>query len=308
MYQKSQFMNLTMMHFECFIQVAELGTTLRAAEVLNLSQPVVSQKIAQLERAVKLELFTRTKRRLVLTDAGQEFLSECKETLSKWGSFLDRMIAQYSDIAAKPLRIGFSEGEEPSEIWAVIRALARQFPGVDVSPVIENRDVIAKKLLSGEVEIALIMDTENLSANKNVRYRTIGVLPLNCMVHRDSQLAQKGSLTDKDLVSCKCYWPTALKNSKNLKDQQRYFRERGIFVEWVYRDVDFSTIRSYLQDENSFTLTWNRKVDDRNLKLYQLDGISCPVIAAWKKTESEYLEPYVEKLIAITQKLNEKSF
>lgn len=45
------YMSLTLQHFQYFILVVEQGTMMKTAELLNVSQPLLSQKIAQLEKA-----------------------------------------------------------------------------------------------------------------------------------------------------------------------------------------------------------------------------------------------------------------
>ena len=61
------YMSLTLQHFQYFILVVEQGTMMKTAELLNVSQPLLSQKIAQLEKELGVKLFTRNKGKLVLT-------------------------------------------------------------------------------------------------------------------------------------------------------------------------------------------------------------------------------------------------
>ena len=53
----------------CFLTVVQEGNISRASEVLHITQPALSRKIAQLEEAVGVQLFMRGKH-LLLTDAG----------------------------------------------------------------------------------------------------------------------------------------------------------------------------------------------------------------------------------------------
>ncbi len=65
-----------------FVRAARAGSFTRAARDLGVSQPVASRTIASLERDVGAALFTRTTRAVVLTDAGQEFLTRIEPILS----------------------------------------------------------------------------------------------------------------------------------------------------------------------------------------------------------------------------------
>ena len=76
------YMSLTLQHFQYFILVVEQGTMMKTAELLNVSQPLLSQKIAQLEKELGVKLFTRNKGKLVLTEAGEQFLEETRGFLA----------------------------------------------------------------------------------------------------------------------------------------------------------------------------------------------------------------------------------
>jgi DNA-binding transcriptional LysR family regulator len=54
-------MRITLRQIEAFYWTAKLGSIHAAADHLNFSQPAVSARIKELEGALNLELFTRTK-------------------------------------------------------------------------------------------------------------------------------------------------------------------------------------------------------------------------------------------------------
>ena len=66
---------------ECFVRVVELGSVTRAAITLNLSQPVVSRHVRQLEVELKEHLLSRNGRGVAPTDAGRRLLERGKGIL-----------------------------------------------------------------------------------------------------------------------------------------------------------------------------------------------------------------------------------
>ena len=64
-------MEATLRQLEVFLAVARAKSFRRAAEALHLSQPALSQHVAELERALGAKVFDRLGRSVLLTDAGQ---------------------------------------------------------------------------------------------------------------------------------------------------------------------------------------------------------------------------------------------
>lgn len=60
---------------ETFVAIAERGSLSEAARILGLSRSVVSERLAELERAVGARLIQRTTRRMTLTEDGRIFLA-----------------------------------------------------------------------------------------------------------------------------------------------------------------------------------------------------------------------------------------
>ncbi|MDQ2732291.1 MAG: LysR family transcriptional regulator [Armatimonadota bacterium] len=68
---------------ELLLAVVETGTMQAASERVHLSQPAISRRIAAVEKRVNVKLFTRTGRRLQLTEAGGEFVRRAGEILNR---------------------------------------------------------------------------------------------------------------------------------------------------------------------------------------------------------------------------------
>ncbi|SMY35000.1 LysR family transcriptional regulator [Photobacterium andalusiense] len=60
----------------CFRSVVECQTVTVAADLLNISQPVVSRLLSSLKEQLKFKLFIRQRSRLILSDESQAFYLE----------------------------------------------------------------------------------------------------------------------------------------------------------------------------------------------------------------------------------------
>ena len=88
-----------------FMAVAENGSFTIAAKALGITQPAVSQNIAELERNMGAELFTRGRGSVTLTAAGITF-KEYAEKILYWYSAAGQLFGPTGKITAnKPVRI-----------------------------------------------------------------------------------------------------------------------------------------------------------------------------------------------------------
>lgn len=67
---------VTLRGIEVFEALAQSGSVAHAAELLDLSQPTVSQQMTKLEESVGAELIDHSRRPMRLTAAGQPFFFE----------------------------------------------------------------------------------------------------------------------------------------------------------------------------------------------------------------------------------------
>src|SRR5262249_16241564 len=72
-------------HGRYFLAVAEPLNFREAAQRLDIAQPPLSRQIRQLEEDLRVELFARNKRRVVLTKAGRAFLEEARKLMAQAG-------------------------------------------------------------------------------------------------------------------------------------------------------------------------------------------------------------------------------
>lgn len=81
-------------HLQYFLQVAKLGSVLRASEHLHLSPQTISGQIQLLEEALGTALFAKSGRGLVLTEAGRMVLGYAEDIFSI-GAELEEAVREY---------------------------------------------------------------------------------------------------------------------------------------------------------------------------------------------------------------------
>src|SRR3989475_13214737 len=82
---------LAIRHLRYFLAVAEAGSFSRAADRLGISQPSVSQQMRDLESGLRVSLFQRRGKRILLTPTGLIFQEHARAILRQVENFLQEL-------------------------------------------------------------------------------------------------------------------------------------------------------------------------------------------------------------------------
>ncbi|MFP3494182.1 LysR substrate-binding domain-containing protein [Pseudomonas sp. SIMBA_059] len=143
-------------HLRYFIAVAEELHFGRAAQVLGISQPPLSQQIQALEQEVGARLFERTNRRVELSEAGRLFLQEARLVLAQVDKAADvARRAQSGELGE--LKIGFtSSAPFNSSIPQAIFAFRQAFPAVHLNLQEMSSTEVAESLVDESIQVGLM--------------------------------------------------------------------------------------------------------------------------------------------------------
>ena len=145
---------MTIRHMVIFRKVCEMGFHLtKAAEALHMTQPSVSMAIKELEQYYGVQLFERLGRKLRITEVGKHFLQYAIHITD----LFTNMETSLRDWDTKGLlRIGASITIGSQFLPLYVKAFSAVCPETDVRVVIEQTERLEKKLLSNELDFALI--------------------------------------------------------------------------------------------------------------------------------------------------------
>ncbi|WP_028635102.1 LysR family transcriptional regulator [Pseudomonas parafulva] len=134
-----------------FVTVVDLGSQSAAADHLQLSRPVVSRYLAELEAWVGARLMQRTTRKLSLTTAGEEVLPRCRQMLDM-ATDLQSAVQQPDDAPRGALRISVSTSFGQAQLADAVADYVRRYPGVNVELQMLDRTV---NLVDERIDLAI---------------------------------------------------------------------------------------------------------------------------------------------------------
>ena len=151
-----------------FTTVVDLGSQSAAADHLDLSRPVVSRYLAELEEWVGARLMHRTTRKLSLTAAGFETLPRCRQLL-ELADDLQATVSVPGDAPRGLLRISVSTSFGQAQLAAAVADYVRLNPQVSVDLQMLDRTV---NLVDERIDLA-IRTSNDLDPNLIARKLTV---------------------------------------------------------------------------------------------------------------------------------------
>lgn len=186
-----------------FATVAETGNMTAAAMRLSITQAAVSHQIKALERDMRVKLFDRHSKDVVLTEEGKCFLESAKDMIRIAEDSRDRLESMNGHICGR-LNIGVGSFIAPYIRRAAVEFI-KKYPDVQLKVQFDNADVLNELLRSEKLDLAFTM---------NFSYHFEGIVSKPCVpfklsaiMSKRNELANKEFVTYEDLMKCKIVMP-----------------------------------------------------------------------------------------------------
>jgi DNA-binding transcriptional LysR family regulator len=188
---------MEMREIEIFRAVMQSGSTSKAASLMDISQPAVSQSIKKLEAESQLRLFERLRGRLVPTQEALALMVEVDQYFASFESIKHR-IRSLKGLGLRRLSIAsfpaLGNGFMPRAIAAF--ELARR--GIEMSfQIMSSRDV-HQRVSSGRFDFGLMADELAVTGLEHSRFMT---MPGVIVMAAEHPLARKSLIEPADLAA-----------------------------------------------------------------------------------------------------------
>ena len=136
-----------------FYTVAEASSFTKAATILNLSQSAISRQIQSLEQDLKIQLFERHARGLVLTDNGEYLFKSAHEVISKLKDVESTLSSQKDKLSGK-LIVTTVVSFGTTWLTPRIKEFMDLHPEIEVELIFDDREL---DLSTREADVAIRM-------------------------------------------------------------------------------------------------------------------------------------------------------
>lgn len=154
--------------YKIFYTVAKCKNITKASQDLYISQPAVTMSIKKLESQLKMALFIRTKRGVILTNEGSILYNYVKEALEilKIG---ENKISNLKKLDTGNIRIGIGTTLTKHFLIDYLEILHKRYPKITINIDTSITTEVLKSLENGKVDIAII-------TSDNINYKNFKIV------------------------------------------------------------------------------------------------------------------------------------
>lgn len=282
-----EMISISMSQIVRFISVAEFSSFTKAAEKLNLSQPVISKSIASLEQSLGIKLLTRDKGQVHLTPSGKLLFEFWRAILP---TFEQNIIKAYAlqDGDLGQLSVGIHNYYDLRYCFMpIVERFRKTHQNISLHSKCFSFPGLRKRIVTGELDIAF---TSRFEAD-DIRSHNVSDLEVKDLIHFPLRVMM---LTTN---------PLAARSSVSVEDlrQQRFIIHSPMKVPSYHTLITYMCMRAgfipveyeYVEDATSFGLSLiandqvyivdraARQEEALQLKGFDLEGTDSGISLLW---------------------------
>ena len=264
-----------------FLLVAREENITKAANLLHLTQPTLSRQLMQLEEELGVQLFRRSKHRIILTEEGMLLRRRAEEIVAladKTKDDLQRREQQLSGAVA----VGSGELQSSRFLAQLLTAFQEKNPLVSFAIYSGNSDNIKERIERGLLDVGLLQEPVDITKYRFVR--TPGREQWGVLVREDLELASRERVGPADLAAV----PLILPERETV--QNELLNWFGPYAERLHVTATGNllyNLASLARDSGSGVLTLNLGCTYPGLRFVPLDPVlESNTVLVWKKAQT----------------------
>lgn len=179
---------------ETLLVVSECKNFTKAAEILSLTQPAVSNHISQLEKECNARLFLRGKGDFKLTPEGEIAVTYARRLKALHEKMLVKIADKQKHISR--FKIGITHTSENNTITEILAKYVNRYSDISITIVTDTINNLYDMLENYELDIAIV---EGKRMSDKLNYFMLDTDYLVCVLNNDNPLAKHSMVTVNEL-------------------------------------------------------------------------------------------------------------
>ena len=146
-----------------FVAIVDHGSLSRAARVLHIVQPALTQQIQLLEQELGAQLLHRSAQGMLTTDAGKLFYEHAQAILKQVGD-AKSAVAQSALRPTGTVALGIPQSVSGALALPLLMAVREKYPEISLQLTEELTGNLIEQLKSGRINLAVLFDDGQLNS------------------------------------------------------------------------------------------------------------------------------------------------
>lgn len=261
-----------------FVQVAELNSFTKAAELMGYSQPTISFQIKQLEKELGVQLFDRIGHTISLTDKGRKTLEYAQQMIHISNEMM--AVEKEKNEINGTVRVAMADSLCSPVIAYAFKDFRKKYPGINLNIKTAGTGDLYNLLDHNEVDIVCTLDSPIHNAvYKIVSEEKIGV---NFVVSSHNKLAEKSNIKVNDIFAQPFMLTEKGMSYRRLLDEKlaEYSAEITPVLEISSPEIICSLVQQNLGISFIPDYVTENAVKDKSIVRIEVDGFD---IQVWKQ-------------------------
>ena len=254
-------------------RIVNCGGVSKAAEELHISQPSISNAVKELEAELGISLFLRSKKAMILTPEGKQFLERAIPIIHDF----HQLQADMKDLGVNQntIRISISPMLSGVVRRVALHSFLSEHPFTHVDVLEYGYQDISNSLLAGNLDAAV--------SYHGVPTNSLEALPITTVqmmfcISRKHPLAEKSSVTIEDIADV----PLALLKPSFYKYAGEFIKQRyisaGKTMNIAFSTSQFSSILASIKRDHLGSFLFDKSIIDDDLKEIAMIPLNPPRI------------------------------
>lgn len=273
-----------------FLMIASQGNLTRAAKRLHASQPAVSAHIKGLEGELGVQLFQRTPKGMVLTEAGEKLRRHAKRVMETVEE-MKHEAANLQGIVQGDLRIGINTDPSTLRIAELFSCMRAEYPQLRIHLLQAMSGEVLEKMENDELDAGFIFGSPLQERLFSVQLQQLQLVVAGAAFHSEH-------LTALDAAQLGDYpWVTTPEDCPFHDISEAFFVKHGIKPDQVAIVDDEMIIKSMVKNGTGLAILLRKDIlDNDNLTVWDREELSIHLNISCLRRRKD--EPVLQKLFA----------